>query len=171
MRPIFLPDAYPESSIDMSVTPSLTRNARVGVMHMLDTLHTGGAERAAVDYVNHLPLDRYRPYLCTTRDTGPLEPLVKKDISLLQLHRRSTLDLAPLRKLLSFIRDEDIAILHAHGSTLFVSRLAQLFSRRFVIIWHLHYGRWAVDDRRDWRYYLMTLGVDGIVTSNYDLAQ
>src|SRR2546421_178847 len=45
---------------------------RVGVMHLTDTLEAGGTERVAVNLVNLLPRDRYRPYLCTTRHDGPM---------------------------------------------------------------------------------------------------
>lgn len=140
------------------------------VMHLVDTLQFGGAERAAVDYVNHLPRDLYRPYLCTTRQSGPLAELLCSDVTVLHLHRRSTLDPVALRRLWSFIQEEQIQLLHAHGSTLFLARLAQLARPRPSLIWHLHYGRWAVENRRDWRYVLASVGLDAVVTSNDQLA-
>jgi hypothetical protein len=34
---------------------------RVGAMHIIDTLVAAGAERVAVNIVNHLPRDKYVP--------------------------------------------------------------------------------------------------------------
>jgi glycosyltransferase involved in cell wall biosynthesis len=140
------------------------------VMHLVDTLQVGGAERAAVDYVNHLPRELFRPFLCTTRQRGPLAKLLRSDVTLLHLNRRWTLDPVALLKLAGFIRRHDIRLLHAHGSTLFVARIAQLLSPRTALIWHIHYGRWAVENRHAWSYLPVSLGVDAIVTSSDQLA-
>ena len=37
---------------------------KLGVMHLVDTLEVGGAERVAVTLVNHLDQNRYVPHLC-----------------------------------------------------------------------------------------------------------
>jgi len=140
------------------------------VMHLVDTLQCGGAERVAVDYVNHLPRDRYRPFLCVTRQSGPLANLLHPDVTVLHLNRSRTLDPAALWRLRRFISEQRIELLHAHGSALFVARLAQLLKPKPALIWHLHYGRWAVEDRRDWRYVVGSLGLDAVVTSNDQLA-
>jgi glycosyltransferase involved in cell wall biosynthesis len=144
---------------------------RVGVMHLVDTLGLAGAERAAVGYVNHLPRELYRPFLCTTRADGPLEPFVADDVCRLRLQRQCRYALTPLMKLRRFIREQRIGLLHAHGSTLFVARMAQLGVQRPALIWHLHYGRWAEEDRIDWRYWMASLGVDYAVTSSDRLAE
>jgi glycosyltransferase involved in cell wall biosynthesis len=140
------------------------------VMHLVDTLQFGGAERMAVDYVNHLPRDQYRPFLCVTRQSGPLANLLRPDVTVLQLDRRRTLDPTALLRLRRFVHEQHIELLHAHGSALFVARLAQLLRPKPALIWHLHYGRWAMEDRRDWRYVLGSLGLDAIVTSSDQLA-
>lgn len=145
--------------------------SRVGVMHLVDTLQFGGAERAAVQYVNHLPRALYRPFLCTTREAGPLEPTLFDDVCRLHLGRRRRFELAPLLRLRRYVREEGIKLLHAHGSTLFVARLAQSVKPHPAVIWHLHYGRWASEDCFDWRYWPASLGIDSIVTSNDQLAQ
>ncbi len=45
---------------------------RIGVLHLVDTLEPGGAERVAVELANHLPRERFRPFLGTTRREGAL---------------------------------------------------------------------------------------------------
>ena len=86
---------------------------RIHVLHLVDTLWAGGAERVAVDLVNHLPRDRFAPHLCTTRRDGPLEPLVAADVGRLRLARTRRFDGRALRRLVAFIREHDIRILHA----------------------------------------------------------
>ena len=43
-----------------------------GVLHLVDTLEPGGTERVAVNLVNHLSRERFRPFLGTTRREGAL---------------------------------------------------------------------------------------------------
>jgi glycosyltransferase involved in cell wall biosynthesis len=143
---------------------------RVGVLHLVDTLELAGAERTAVDFVNHLPQTRYRPAICSTRRTGPLERCLAGHVQVLHLNRRRTLDVAALRRLRSFIKQNGVRLVHAHGTTLVVARLIQMTMPDLAIVWHLHFGRWAAEDRRDWRWALASRGVDAAVTSNEELA-
>lgn len=143
---------------------------RIAVMHMLDTLEAGGAERVAVTLVNHLPRDRYSPYLCTTRREGPLAESVAADVGRLALNRRHTFDRSSMRRLIDFIRENEIQILHAHGSTLFIARIASLFATRPAVVWHAHYGRLAVEDRPARAHRLMSWGIGGVITVNHALA-
>lgn len=122
--------------------------SEIGVLHILDTLALGGAEQAATNIVNELPRDSYRPYLCTTRSEGPLRDSVAADVGRLTLNRKTRLDVAAIRRLVEFIRRQDIAILHAHGSALFVSVVASCFSPYPIVIWHAHCGRFALENRR-----------------------
>jgi len=93
-------------------------------MHVVDALRIGGAERVAVNLANLLPQDRYRAFLCTTREEGPLAKLVNPHVGRIALHRRYTADFGAVRRLVDFIRADDIRILHAHASALFFARLA-----------------------------------------------
>jgi hypothetical protein len=46
---------------------------RIAVMHVIDTLAAAGAERVAVNIVNHLPREKYAPYLNSCPDAKNLE--------------------------------------------------------------------------------------------------
>ena len=115
----------------------------IGVMHLVDTLEAGGAERMAVNLVNLLPRDRFRPYLCTTRHEGPLSPLVAQDVGRLQLSRRSCMDWNAIVHLVKFIREQNIRILHAHSTSVFTALVGQLFARPSSTVWHIHFGCYA----------------------------
>lgn len=145
--------------------------AQIGVMHLTDSLDAGGAESVAVNLVNLLPRERYRTYLCTTRRGGALEDVVADDVGRLRLARRRTLDASALRRLAAFIRERDIRILHAHSTTLFTARAAAALAPRAAVIWHDHYGKYALVERAAWLYRLLTRGVGGVIAVNQPLAE
>ncbi|MBV8903680.1 MAG: glycosyltransferase [Acidobacteriia bacterium] len=142
----------------------------VGVMQLVDTLDAGGAEKVAVNLANCLPRDRYRSYLCTTRREGPLAQLIARDVGRIRLERPGRYSLSPIRRLARFIRANNIQVLHAHSTTLFMARAAVGLRWHVPIIWHAHYGRYAMDDRGPLSYRVATLGIGGVITVNQELA-
>lgn len=143
---------------------------RFGVMHIIDTLSAAGAERVAVNMVNYLPRDKYFPYLCTTRSDGPLDDLVRTDVTRIRLERKSRRDIAAIARLRRFIMQHEIRILHAHGPSLMIARLAAVGTKASVF-WHAHHGRYALEDRRALHYRMATEGIAGVVTVNRQLAE
>jgi len=142
----------------------------IPVVHVVDALNIGGAERVAINLVNLLPRDRYVPYLCTTRSEGPLSHFVSPDVTRLCLERRGKLDTAALRQFLRFIQERGIRIVHAHASALFFTTLARALSRRCSLVWHDHYGRADFGDRPTWLYRLATRNVSGVIAVNQTLS-
>ena len=121
--------------------------APIGVMHLTDTLDIGGAEHMAVNLVNRLPRDRFRPYLCTTRRSGPLADLVAPDVSQISLDRRYRFDERAVRNLVHYIRAHEVGILHAHGTAVFTAAVVALLPPYPLVIWHIHFGRHASVER------------------------
>lgn len=143
---------------------------RVGVLHVIDSLDAGGAERMAVNLVNHLPPDRYTPYLCTTRRDGPLAGLVSPAVGRLQLRRSRTFGGAAFLRLIDFARKRSVQILHAHGTSLFLSMSSSLFARRPAVIWHVHSGKHVFEERAAWLYQEWARRASGVIAVNRDLA-
>jgi glycosyltransferase involved in cell wall biosynthesis len=141
----------------------------IGVLHVIDTLEVGGAERMAVNLVNCLPRERYRPYLCTTRRSGSLVTKVRSDVTLINLARRNRFDLAPLKRIADFVRKHDIRLLHAHGPALFFSKVTTICVPGTTLIWHAHYGGLP---SQNWRAVLYRLACTGatVITVNEELA-
>jgi glycosyltransferase involved in cell wall biosynthesis len=140
------------------------------VVHVVDALNIGGAERVAINLVNLLPRDRYVPYLCTTRSEGPLSSFVSPHVTRLCLERRGRLDTGALRQFLRFLNDRGIRIVHAHASAVFFTTLARALSGRCALIWHDHYGRADFADRPAWLYRLATRNVAGVIAVNQTLS-
>ena len=144
---------------------------RIGVMHVTDTLEAGGLERVAVNIVNLLPRDRFVAHLCTTRSEGPLAALVAPDVVRLHLRRRHRLDLRALWQFRNYLRKHEIQIVHAHGTSLFISALAALQLRQSQVIWHDHFGRSAIAERPAWLYGLAVARASGVVAVNQPLVE
>jgi glycosyltransferase involved in cell wall biosynthesis len=142
-----------------------------GVMQIVDTLETGGAERVAVNIANHLPRDQYRSFLCTTRRDGPLEEAIEPDVRRLRLERKSTLDVGAIRRLVKFIRANDIRILHPHGASIFIAAAAARFAPDVRVIWHDHFGRCGTEERPAWLYRQACSRVSGVIAVNEMLVE
>lgn len=143
---------------------------RVSVMHMTDTLDLGGAERVAVNLVNCLPREFFHAHLCTTRRDGPLADMVSSDIPRVRLGRRHRLDARAVARLISYIREHRIDILHAHGASVFMAVLASLFPPYPRVLWHIHFGRYASDRHPGWLYRVISRRVRRIIAVNEALA-
>ncbi len=146
---------------------------RIGVLHLIDSLAVGGAERMAVNLVNALPRERYRPFLATTRSEGLLEAAVRPDVGRLRLARRGRFDLQAIRQLSAYVRQHQIQIVHAHSSSIFIATAARELtarSRQPALLWHDHYGRHDTDPRRKWLYRWPVRRASGVIAVNPQLA-
>ena len=99
----------------------------------------GGAERVAVNNANAISEAGYESYLCITRESGPLRDFVNTDVKVLNLHKNSTLDIKSIRKLVAYIREHEIDILHAHSTSFIVAVVAKIFTK-VAVVWHDHNG-------------------------------
>ncbi len=141
-----------------------------GVLHLTDSLALGGAERVAVNLANLTPRERYRVFFCATRAEGPLHRELAQDVVKICLSRRRRFDLPALKRLIDFIRANDIGLLHAHSTALFVAVQASLFAPHPRVIWHDHFGRYETEERSVAIYRLMTRRVSGVLSVNQQLA-
>ncbi|MBI1760310.1 MAG: glycosyltransferase [Acidobacteria bacterium] len=137
---------------------------------MTDTLDAGGAERVAVNLANLLPQEKYRSFLCVTRREGPLAELVSPAVGKICLARTRRLDLGGLRRLVRFIKAHQIEVLHAHSTALFVAVQAALFPPYPKVIWHDHFGRYAMEERAAWLHGPFVRQASGVIIVNRQLA-
>src|SRR5689334_14612561 len=111
-------------------------------------MRVGGAEAIALEICEGLDRDRFEPYLCLSRwdpaegldDVDPpLRRVQEQGIPILGLGRRSTASVGAWRKLIRFLRQERIDIVHSHmfGSNAWGSVTAEL-ARTPVMVAHEH---------------------------------
>lgn len=110
------------------------------VLHVVDTLAVGGAERIAVDLANGLDPAAWAVTLVPTRAGGPLEAEVGAHVTVDVLDRRSRWDRAGLERLRALVPPGG-AIVHAHGwSSMTFCAAALAGKRRARLVFHDHLG-------------------------------
>lgn len=155
--------------VEQAVPYSPTAHLRV--MQITDSLHAAGRQRVAVNLANLLKNHGYRSYLCTTRSDGPLESQVEENVGRLRLTRTRQFDVTALSRIVAFIREQQIQILHAHGASLFIAGVASLFPPYPLVVWHDHYGRYGQEERPTWLYRLGATRVRAVITVSEALAE
>lgn len=110
------------------------------VLQLIDSLHTGGAERMAVNIANSLTSNMDASYLCATREEGLLKQSLSAGVQYLFLNKQATIDFKAIKKLHGFIKRNGIAIIHAHSSSFFLGTLMKMLNPKLILIWHDHYG-------------------------------
>jgi len=115
---------------------------KLHIMHVIDSLARGGAERALIDIANQTARDGYQVSVCVTRSNCELAGELCDEIKLWILNRRARFDRKPMLQFASMVASERVDILHAHLRSTF-SFLAFLKMLRLIqppIILHDHFG-------------------------------
>ena len=113
------------------------------VLQLIDSLAAGGAERMAVNYANALSDNIDDSFICASRKEGPLKDSINSKKNYVFLNRKSTFDIFAFRKLRNFILENQIHVIHAHGTSYFLAVLIKLSIPKIALIWHLHHGNIA----------------------------
>lgn len=128
---------------------SILTAEKINVMHVIDTLAVGGAERMLVDIANNLDPDKFTVSVCVTRSDCPLSSELKEGIPFNALKRRSRFDLKGFVRLKHFADEQKVDIFHAHGRSTysFLLSATMLGFIKKPIILHDHYGSLHVDTK------------------------
>ena len=113
---------------------------RLTVLHVIEDLESGGAERVLIDVVLGLDQDRYRPLVCCLRRKGRMaKELEDAGIPVYSLWKGRKIDLSMLKNLRILIRTNEVNILHTHVFTANLwARLAGILEDVETIITHEH---------------------------------
>lgn len=109
------------------------------VLQLIDSLDSGGAERMAINYANMLSLDN-ESFICATRVEGLLKQSIAKGVNYFFLNKKNALDIKAIKRLNSFVKRNDIEIIHAHSTSFFIATIIKIFNKKIKLIWHDHYG-------------------------------
>jgi glycosyltransferase involved in cell wall biosynthesis len=111
------------------------------IVQLIDSLETGGAERMAVNYANLLSDNIEFSGIIVTRKEGSLVSELSDKVPYCFLNKKKTVDIAALRKLYYFLKNNKIEVLHAHSTSFFSAVLVKIFLPKLKLIWHDHYGK------------------------------
>jgi glycosyltransferase involved in cell wall biosynthesis len=117
------------------------------VMHVIDSLQIGGAERMLVDLANVTVELGHRASVCVTRSAGPLATELRAEVGCHVLGRRSRFDLAGLHRAGRLVRTSGADVLHVHGRSSFslMAALRAVTPGFPPIVLHDHFGRIEID--------------------------
>jgi glycosyltransferase involved in cell wall biosynthesis len=113
------------------------------ILHVIDGLAPGGAERVLVEIANETDKNRYRVSVCVTHSDVTLASLLDRQISVFILDRHHRLELDKFKRFAEICRCEKVDIIQAHmrSSFLFVCALQAMgILQRLPIIFHEHTG-------------------------------
>jgi len=112
------------------------------IMHVIDSLDLGGAERMLVEIANAAAADGNEVFACVTRSGTILASDLGPKIELIVLNRRYRLDLSAMWRIADFAHRHCVDIFHVHGRTTlsFVAAVRTLRLSRIPIVFHDHYG-------------------------------
>jgi len=112
------------------------------IMHVIDSLEIGGAERMLVEIANASAADGKEVFVCVTRSLTTLACGLHPKIRLMALNRRRRVSLPAMRRFASASYRHNVDVFHAHGrSTLsFVAAARTLRLTRVPVVFHDHYG-------------------------------
>jgi len=117
------------------------------IMHVIDSLDIGGAERMLVEIANATAADGHEVFVCVTRSVTILAADLDPKISLISLNRRRRLDLSAVQRIADYANRERVDVIHAHGRTTlsFVAVVRSLGLTRVPVVFHDHYGSIETD--------------------------
>lgn len=118
------------------------------ILQLIDTLHPGGGERMALNYFQALKRRSITSVLVVTREKGLWGEEISQDPEFYFLDKKNTFDIKALWRFKQILKDYDINIVHAHGTSWFFAVLCKLSGSNFKLIWHDHYGNSEFLDRR-----------------------
>lgn len=108
--------------------------SKINILHVIDKLRVGGAEKHLVRLVNGLDKTRYNSIICCLEGKGPLLNELKRH-KVYVFRKKGGLDLNLIFKLHKIIKKEKIDIIHAHHETQAeYSLVGSFFGRTPVIV-------------------------------------
>ncbi|GGE32488.1 glycosyltransferase [Psychroflexus planctonicus] len=112
----------------------------IRVIQLIDSLDAGGGERMAVNLANTLAEKVAFSGLVCTRKEGVLKETINKETAYFFCNKKRSIDFSAIKKTLSFLKSNNVEIVHAHGSSFFFAFLLKLVDSSLKIVWHDHHG-------------------------------
>jgi glycosyltransferase involved in cell wall biosynthesis len=117
------------------------------IMHVIDSLAVGGAERMVVEIANRTAADGWPVSVCITRSDCTLGKVLAKGIPLFVLGRRRRWDWGAMNKFGALIKEQRVEVLQVHGrfTLSFLSIVWLLGLIRVPTVFLDHHGEVEID--------------------------
>jgi len=88
----------------------------INVMHVIEELGVGGAERVVANYIKYHDTSCYIPQVCTLKGGGPFaDEIISSNYKVTMLNKKPGLHFRIIRDLKNLIKKENIRVLHLHN--------------------------------------------------------
>ncbi|TFG38016.1 MAG: glycosyltransferase [Candidatus Aminicenantes bacterium] len=116
----------------------------IRVAHLIETMHTGGAESVVASLINHQdPL--FESMLICLKESGTAAiGISRKDVEIIELGKREGNDLAIPFRLAKLLKERNISILHTHNWSVFCEGMTAAVLARIPVRVHTVHGDFGV---------------------------
>lgn len=123
---------------------------KYSVVHIIDRLHTGGAERVLVTLANIFYQHGHAVTVITLVEQGPLAEQLLPGIHQINLGRQQKLNPITMYRLVQAIKNIDIVHVHSSFNMRYVFLAGKLFNLQKPIFFHEHFGDIDIDTSVKW---------------------
>lgn len=143
----------------------------MNILQLIDSLDAGGAERMAVNIANANVRAGFKSYLCSTVRSGPLESFIDERVTFLVLRKKRMIDMPAFRHFFKYVKAQEIAIIHAHSTSIQLAVLTKMRFPKIKVVWHDHYGLSdQISKRSSTKLKVIAPFIDAVVAVNENLA-
>jgi glycosyltransferase involved in cell wall biosynthesis len=126
----------------------------------------------AVNTANALAENGVESHLCATRQEGDLKDKIGAGVNYIFLDKKNAVDLKALKKLVRYLKSNEINTIHAHATSYFTAFLVKLWLPKTTIIWHDHYGNSEnLEGRKKFPLTLVSKSFKTVISVNNNLHQ
>jgi len=144
----------------------MVEEKKYSIVHVIDTLEAGGAERVLVTLCNIFFERGHEVCVIATLDKGPLAAQFLAGIEVKELKRKSKWNLGDMKQLVAWCKPYDIVQVHSSHNLRYLFLAAKLFGLGKKIFFHEHFGNIDIDDSVSWHQQLIYPSVNLIAVSN-----
>lgn len=119
---------------------------KLNVVHIIDRLNAGGAERIAITLCNLFQSKDHKVKMLTTVSEGPLMAQLNKGIEIKNLRRKWKWNPFTMYNLVKEVKKFDVIHVHSSHNLRYVFLAAKLFLLKKKIFFHEHFGNRANEE-------------------------
>jgi len=128
---------------------------KLSVVHVIDRLHTGGAERVLVTLANIFCKQGHRVKVVTITEQGPLANQLIPGIEIVNLGRAFKYSPLIMRRLISQLKGFDVVHVHSFYNLRYLWLAKMLFGLKQPVFYHEHLGFRANMQATAWQKYIL----------------
>ena len=110
------------------------------VLHIIDFLNVGGAERVCITLCNLLHKTNFKVSVLLIVSGGDLKNSLNSEIPLIELNRKNKYNIFTMYKCACILKKQDVLHVHMRYNYRYIKLVQRLFFLNIKIILHDHYG-------------------------------